>query len=213
MKIRNGFVTNSSSSSFVLINAKSSKLHEILSEIDKETLRDRCISIQSGNMIEVKYTDCYDMFEAEPKLDDFILLVARLISHEDIEGRIDSRGVVSELDSAALNIKQNMEDICKNISKIQVCYGCMGHGGDGERRFDTGSYTEDQLSNLYSIIASEHNKDIDEVTEEDFLDFVMDKRWVYNFTYSFDKKSGVVLFNTEGTLVDAYGYEVFEGKF
>ena len=80
------------------------------------------------------------------------------------------------------------------MEMFDISINNYGWEGDSEERYDIDRYSKENLSYYYNIIAINQNKSINEVTEEDFYDFVSNKTSVYeqNFYYNKNKNEEIV---------------------
>lgn len=156
MKIRTDFVTNSSSSSFVTINAKSSDLAKFLKErMDEiEENNDGYCDVEiniDGDEVLIESGDRDMYFDNPEKLDQVIPLllnVCRLEAYDEVETKLTN-----------------------SLESVSWSYEVWGLDGD-DGRFDRSNYDPDVLEELLSEIAECNDCTVNEVTDEMFNDYV-----------------------------------------
>lgn len=198
MKIRNGFITNSSSSSFILIQVDNKELTKILMELSDalDTMGiSEMASIQfSGNNKFTYFEEGCLPFEID-NVEDFIHAFASLISPNiDAETLTDiknTEGLFVE-DKAAIKIIQREKEIKSSMEVLDIDYQSFGYGGDDESRYDMSNYTTEQLHSVYCNIAKQLNKNIDDITYDDFSDYVSDMCSCETIHYRYNKSSGKI---------------------
>ena len=193
MKVRSDFVTNSSSSSFVSISINNPMLSKIMKKYEdfflykddsgtKMVISDDSVEIQ----IEEGYCD-------EPTtLDELLcsLLCALGLEIYD-EDNIDdySIGEDETLVEFAKELLGNKKDILDATTHVEFTVGECGWQGDSDARYCFSNYDEETLNDIYNTIAAEKNCTPDEVTEDDFNEYVSDKISTDERAYYYDKET------------------------
>ena len=206
MKIRTGFVTNSSSSSFLMMRLRSSKVNELL-EIyklydDFHRLFGYIACEDDGTLRYTEDESCWHECPTSKRdaLDLFILTIANNddfeellynddeISDEDINSLEKSCSSINE--RFAIDLLRNYDDIEKDIDLIEVVSGDQGWGGDDDSRYDQGSYSDETLQDILSTIAEENNCSIEDVTDDMFANYVGDMTSTSEETFTYSKIDG-----------------------
>lgn len=173
MKIRNGFVTNSSSSSYVVINIKSKKLVEVLSPF-VEMLEELGYGVEIEN--DIIRLDGEDMCYETPNY---------------IEEVVGSLQFLDEENEELWNIlNENNEEITKDIESVEWINTDYGRGED-ELRFDESNYPKEYLKSIYKKIAKEKNCDVSDVRYGDFCDYVICESSARINTFTYDKTNKI----------------------
>lgn len=221
MKIRTDFVTNSSSSSFVSINAENEVLAEILKKY-KESLDEECccnVSID-GSEIRVHIEEAYaDVPTSQKEVFASLLSAFGCEDYEDdncecegcnCDGSCDCHcsdnpeGCCCECHEKEdedneyygnnpeliKELKTNRKAIINAMKRIEFTTGDVGWQGDSESRYEMSNYDEETLNMYFAEIAAENGCEIDEVTEDDFCEFVSDKMSIEETTYKYDAETG-----------------------
>lgn len=206
MKIRTGFVTNSSSSSFIVLKFKSNKLNEIYTILSIcETIVDEYgdLSMRDGCLIYTEEEGIYD-YEATSEIEALNILLGLLTygaddlyisENEDENESLNLDKYENQLAPStwrlAASIFRNRKEILSDVESIDFNYSEYSWGGDGGERYYPDNYDSDTLAGIYKDIAESLGKPVNEVTEDDFYDYASDKNGVtkysYNFTRSGDK--------------------------
>jgi len=196
MKIRTDFVTNSSSSSFVTLNVNSKTFAKIL-ENYQHLFEDDCWEhLELGEdyanfYIEEGYADVPDS-----KKQIIVSILSALgcelywddYEEENLEDcKLDGYEGREELYK---DIVSKSKDIMEDIEYFEMVSGDIGWQGDSESRYYEDNYDEETLQMYYEEIAEEKGCSVDDVTSEDFQEWVSDKVSTEENTYSYDAKTG-----------------------
>jgi hypothetical protein len=196
MKLRIDFVTNSSSSSFMLLHFNNPTMARIFSKYPEmiEHAEEDCLGITVyDDVVEVALPDAY--VELPYTLESAITLLLAVLSNnpELLEEDIEYNAEDDETDRVAMNqdIADNRQKILDDMQACEVSCDDMGWQGDSEARYDESNYSEEYLKEIYEKIAEENKCSVDEVTDEMFCEYVGDKvsHEVSSFTYS--KEDGI----------------------
>lgn len=181
MVVRSSFVTNSSSSSFVCVDVNSKEIVDILHEFEEEVSEIfECGGVQFISDTEASiYVD--DMSGDHPQTpDDIVHVIAGLFSWNYFEeyGYAQEDGEeldMSEYPEIVQRLVECKDEIMANLKAFKISIGNQGWQGDDDSRYEQDWWTEEALADIKANIAVEKGIEIDEVTNEDFCEYVSDK--------------------------------------
>lgn len=184
MKIRSDFVTNSSSSSFVVMNVESETLSNILKKFADE-LSCGYISVEVNGEELVLSTE--DYVEPPEKVLDIVPAIAKLFcyevyipnSYEDEEEEEEAKEEFEEIleedevySAIAKEIIENREAIEKDLKVFSGEFSDYSYGGDSDALYYRENYDEEYLNEILEKIAEENHCTIDEIDNDAFIRYV-----------------------------------------
>ena len=196
MKIRQDFVTNSSSSSFIIINAKNKELARVASEYKEEFAKHYAHAEINGEDVQIHIEEPYtNLPENKKELIHFLISAiteTSLYAYEYEELDEYANIILKKLGDKELakSLFKDRKAIMEAMKHIEITKTTYGWEGDDDTRFDEESYDKKTLKKIYKEIAKEYDVDVEEIDEEMFSDYVADKSSVEEITYSYDKATG-----------------------
>ena len=197
MKIRTSYVTNSSSSSFVVLNVKNPILSKIFKKA-KEKLEDNFeffMTETNDDEWEINVEDGW--IEMPSSKEDIIQSIISLFFYDYYFDEDDEESIKNFLKETKDNeivseIFKNRKEILDEMESIEILQSNVGWQGDDESRFDQDNYDKETLKSMYEDIAEENGIDVSEVDEDMFCDYVCDKVSNDETRFSYDKKTDKV---------------------
>ena len=184
MKIRSDFVTNSSSSSFVVMNVESETLSNLLKKFADE-LSGGYISVEVNGEELVLSTE--DYVEPPEKVLDIVPAIAKLFcyevyipnSYENEEEEEEAKEEFEEIleedevySAIAKEIIENREAIEKDLKVFSGEFSDYSYGGDSDALYYRENYDEEYLNEILEKIAEENHCTIDEIDNDAFIRYV-----------------------------------------
>ena len=205
MKIRTDFVTNSSSSSFVVVSAKNNVLAEILEKHREMIEEDYYYNLMiDDDNIELYCDESYGDVPSDKEhilhsilslFDSSLYWDEEDYDEEYLEDHPEDDYFNKESDNLLINdLKRNRKEIMDAMDKIRIEAGSQGWQGDDDTRFYEESYTEEGFQELMETIAEELGRDVSEVTNDDFCEYVADKMSVDETVFEWDKETDKVTY-------------------
>lgn len=196
MVIRSSFVTNSSSSSFVCVSINSKEIVDILMEFEDELQE----IFEYGNiyMSGDEFVELYleEGYADEPRSkNDIIPILAGLFDYCCYEEYCYAVEDGKELDVSKFNevvrrLMSSKDEIMANLKRFKIINGHSGWQGDDDTRFEEDWYEEDTLQEIKEAIAKEKGCSVEDITSDDFCEYVCDKMNTEECVYEYDGETG-----------------------
>lgn len=198
MVIRSSFVTNSSSSSFVCVNINSKEIVDILKEFEEELqeiFEYGGLNFSSDTEVELYIDEGYT--ETPTDKDDLIHILAGLLDYKYYDEYCYALEDEEELDMSQFKevvqrLIASKDEIMKNLKRFKLTNGHSGWQGDDDTRFEEDWYEEENLIDIKETIAAEKGCTVDELTSEDFCEYVCDKMNTEECVFEYDGETGEI---------------------
>lgn len=192
MVVRSSFVTNSSSSSFVALEIDSKEIAAILKEFEEQVQEafecGHCEICEDGT-ISLYMDEAYTESPSEPE--DIVHVLASLFDYNYYDDYCYAKEDGEEPDLSGFSeITQRLvaakDEIMANIKSFQITNGESGWQGDSECRYDEDWYEKDALEDIKETIADELGKSVEDITDDDFCNYVGDKISIEENVFIYD---------------------------
>jgi hypothetical protein len=133
------------------------------------------------------------------KLNEVVRCLATLFSHDVDEDEETGELIIEDYQdddednfyrNIAKDIIKNKEAIEEDLVSVSWEYDDVGYGGDSDLRYYEDQYSKERLTEIKEEIASEKGISVEDVTEEDFSDYVGDKTSHDTENFKYDKETG-----------------------
>ena len=192
MKIRSDFVTNSSSSSYVVIEITSNTFCNILRNFTESlsiVLYESC-NIDNDTFTLNSESACCG--EPPEGISDLISSFINMLEME-LECREEASTEFKEITEMIAQLNQNCSVIENEVSSVLWSSTDYGWDGDDCGRFDESMYPAERLREIKEVIIKENKdlKDISDITDSLFESYVSDKMSISESKYCYDKKKEI----------------------
>ena len=207
MKFRTDFVTNSSSSSFVTLDVTSKTLAEIIAKYEELIEEDCCGHVNiSGDSVNIYFDEQYaEIPSSKETIINGLLSAfgAEFYTEDEYETEDELLEAIcdyTQFPDLVTEIYKEREKILEDLEDMEMISGDVGWQGDSESRYDIDNYDEDTLRMYYEEIAEENGCDVEDVTEEDFCEWVSDKVSTEENRFYYSKKNDEIEFSHSFTV-------------
>ena len=178
MVVRSSFVTNSSSSSFVCVEVDSKEIADILREFESELeeVFEYCgnLDFESESKVNMYLDEAYADLPSNPK--DIVHALAGLFDWRYSNDYCEDEELdMSKYSDIAQRLVACKDEIMANLKAFKMVSGEQGWQGDSESRYYEDWWEADALQDIKEAIAENKGIEVDEVTNEDFCEYVSDQ--------------------------------------
>ena len=211
MKVRSDFVTNSSSSSFIVFSVHSKSFADIIRSFQEELEEQGWFQINEIDDSMVALFGDEVSGSVPSGVTDIIPALARLFyeevyipgeyvdEYEEEEAREAFEAEIEEAEEdwdcclemkIAKAIVEARTAIEEDLISVDFTVGSVGWGGDDDSRYEKSNYSEETLVDIYEAIAEEKGCSVDDVSDYDFNYYVGGRNSSSEETYHYDKLTG-----------------------